>query len=414
MLDSILANKIFSHQRVWVAYSGGVDSHVLLHLIAQLKESYLNTPLNAVHINHHISPNATAWVQHCAVICKNLAIPLKVVDVYLSKQKELGLEAAAREERYRVFAELLQAGEVLVTAHNANDQAETVVLQLLRGAGPKGLAAMPVMKELGQGRLWRPLLSTSRVEIEIYAKQQQLQWIEDESNVVEDYARNFLRQQIMPKLQAQWPASLTTLTRSAAHCATAAELLDELAQEDLIKIQAGAVDQINLLELNKLKPVRQANVLRYWFSNLGFALPETKQLEELMMQTQRAEHDAQPLVSWADVECRRFANKLYVMHPQPLFRQQIYQWPAERAQLRAELGEVKIATIEQFISSRDIVGSNITIRFRQGGERCQIPGRQGTHRLKNLLQEARIPPWERGRLPLVYLNENLMGVAGLF
>ena len=412
MLTPKIFGEISKNSTFWIAYSGGIDSHVLLHLAAELQKTQPEFKLKAIHINHHISPNADAWALHCTAVCKALNIPLHIRDVHLTQRKELGLEAAARMERYRVFSELLAENGVLLTGHNANDQAETLLLQLLRGAGPKGLAAMPAFKALGKAKLWRPLLDVPRCEIEAYAKENSLVWIEDESNFSEDYARNFLRLQIMPGLQEQWPGCLNTLARSAVHCAEASYLLEELAQEDLIKVQAAQPNQIYLSELKKLSVNRQANVLRYWFAQLGFAIPETKQLDELRHQLFDAKHDAQPLVCWSGVECRRFADCLYVMAPLKALSKKCYLWPEERELLLSEIGVLDVRRIEQRLRKLENFEKRITIRFRVGGERCTLPGRKGTRELKKLFQEWKIPPWERDHLPLIYASNLLIELVG--
>jgi len=411
MLNPKILQDSLSYSKIWIAYSGGVDSQVLLNLCAEFRAINPELSLKAVHIHHGISQHADVWVNHCQQVCMNLNIPLEVVKVQLTRRNELGLEAAAREERYRVFADLIAENELLLTAHNANDQAETLLLQLLRGAGPKGLSAMPIKKPLGRGFLWRPLLAVSRAEIEGYAKSHALKWIEDESNLVEDYPRNFIRHQIMPKLLELSPAALETLARSAAHCAESSRLLEELAAEDLNKIKTENAHCLHLQLLKQFSTDRQTNVLRYWFKILNFALPETRHLAVLFEQI-NAKHDAQPLVCWADVECRRFDDCLYVMRPLKPISKLSFAWPEEKELLRAELGSEKIAHIESTlkkVSNQTETKDIIILRFRQGGERCKIQGRQGTHELKKLFQEWKIPPWERERTPLIYINDVFVG-----
>lgn len=282
-------------QEIWIAYSGGLDSHVLLHAAAQLRQQIPQLNLQAIHVHHGLSPQADHWVAHCQGVCAQLAAPLICEYLRDAPQPADSVEAWARESRYRVFAKVLPPNALLLTAHTQDDQAETVLLQLLRGAGPKGLAAMPQQQVFAAGRLCRPLLNFTRSQLHDYALQNNLIWIEDESNLDHRFARNFLRHQILPLLRQRWPAVASNLARSARHCAEAAENLTELAQLDL----AHDMPQTLSLELlRRLSPARQRNVLRYWLQQQGCRLPNTQHIYQIQRDLINGRPDSRPQVHW--------------------------------------------------------------------------------------------------------------------
>ena len=265
-------------QRYWVAYSGGCDSTVLLHALAALRDQ-LPVELHALHVNHNLHEAAPTWAAHCRAVCETLAIPLTEVNVDARAAKGESPEAAARAARYCIFTDVLKAGDGLLLAHHRDDQAETLLLQLLRGSGPRGLAAMPAHRPQGAGWLGRPLLSFSRQELCRYAEAEKLQWIDDPSNFDTDFDRNFLRQRVLPLLQERWPAAATTLGRAAEHQAEAAELLHQLAEEDWQLTAGPQADTLQIDSLLRLTPDRQRNVLRYWINSVNtLPLPDRQRL----------------------------------------------------------------------------------------------------------------------------------------
>lgn len=292
-----------------VAYSGGEDSHVLLHALAQCRKQ-VAFPLRAIHVHHGLSSQADQWMLHCQSVCDALFIPLIIEKVQLNLQPGDSVEAVARRERYAVFQRLLQPQEILVTAHTANDQTETFLLQLLRGAGVKGLSAMPKRKTLGVGFLERPLLPFSREDLHQYALQHQLKWIEDDSNALLRFNRNYLRHEVLPQIQKRWPEVWATVSRSAKHCAEASALLDELAQMDL---QNETKDKLSIENLLTLSPARQRNALRYWIHQQGYLLPNQKHIEEIFQSVILADESAKPVVAWGEVEIRRHKKHLYLL-----------------------------------------------------------------------------------------------------
>ncbi|NNG62887.1 tRNA lysidine(34) synthetase TilS, partial [Pseudomonas fragi] len=261
-----------------VALSGGLDSTVLLHVLAQLRQTRSLPPLSAIHVHHGLQAAADEWPAHCQALCNALGVPLQVVHVHV--QAGASLERAAREARYQAFVTLTRAQEVLLTGQHRDDQAETLLFRLLRGAGVSGLAAMPRQRRLGEGNLCRPLLDVSRTDLEAYAREHSLGWIEDPSNQQTDFSRNYLRHEIFPLLTRRWPQAAASMARSAAHCAEAQGLLDDLARQDLQA--AGAVSEFDWLGLPSLElapitclsPARQRNALRYWLAAFS-QLPDT-------------------------------------------------------------------------------------------------------------------------------------------
>lgn len=387
---------------IWLAYSGGLDSQVLLHVCR-----YFANQLTAVHINHQLQPQANDWQQFCQTQAVVFGVNFIAQTVQINVANS-SLEAAARNARYRALAGFIKLGDVLLTAHHQSDQAETVLLQLLRGAGLAGLAAMPVKKPFAQGYLLRPLLTTPKSELLAYAEQHGLKWIDDPSNQDLNFDRNFLRHEIIPKLQQQWPGLDKTLARSAQLAGEAKELLQALAEQDLAQLTEH--EKINIQALMQLSKIRQANALRYWLQSLPLSLPSQAQLEQVLQQISTVNC----CVRWPGAELRSFRGYLYAMLPQVEFdRNQILVW--QQLALPLQLPDGSQLQWQQSIGSGvapDYL-HQLTVRFRQGGERFHPAGRRHSQSLKKLLQEAALPPWQRERLPLIYSGEQLIWVAGL-
>ncbi|HCK80876.1 MAG TPA: tRNA lysidine(34) synthetase TilS [Candidatus Competibacter sp.] len=402
-----------------VAYSGGLDSHVLLHLLATDRAARPEPTLAARYVDHGLHPASALWGEHCARICRALAVPLRVLKADARPLAGESPEAAARRVRYAALAAELEPDTGLLTAHHRDDQAETLLLQLLRGAGPHGLAAMPAAARLGQGWLLRPLLEVGRTELLAYARARHLHWIEDASNRDSAFDRNYLRHHILPLLAERWPAAHRNLARSARWCAETADWLNAEAATDLSGVVAGRADALRLPPLCELSDIRQRNVVRFWLRRLGLPVPDHRQLRRLLHDTLTAGRDRRPCVRWPGGEARRYRDSLYAMPPLPPHdARQTFSWrgcgdgwpPLElpgvgRLRMRAASGQ----------GLRAAIGCDgpLIVRFRNGGERFQPVGRRHSQELKKLLQEAGIPPWERDRLPLLYHGASLLAVVGL-
>lgn len=414
-LHSLLAAHPALH-RLIVAYSGGVDSHVLLHLLASHRASLGNRALLAVYVDHGLQPAAGHWGEHCAAVCRELGVEFSRLRVKAHPRPGESPEAAARQARYGALADLLGERDVLLTAQHQDDQAETLLLQLLRGGGPHGLAAMPASAPLGRGWLLRPLLAVERAEILAYARLHQLRWVEDTSNLDQRLDRNYLRHTILPLLKARWPAVSRTLARSARLCAEAATLLDTLADADLAQAAGGRPDRLHIPALCALDEARLRNALRHWFRRLQLPSPGAVVLERILREAIFAARDRRPLIHWPGGEVRRHRDDLFAMPPL------IPHDPGRRFPIRpgealaiASLGRLDWQPVRGAGLRADaLAGRSLTLRFRQGGERFRPLGRRHGQALKKLLQEAGIPPWERDRLPLLYVDDRLAAVANLW
>jgi tRNA(Ile)-lysidine synthase len=353
-----------------VGLSGGVDSVVLLH---QLKENS-KARVRAVHVHHGLSPNADAWARFCTKLCKRLDVPLAVRKVKVVR-KGRGLEAAAREARYQAFRK--ERAEVIALAHNLDDQAETVLMNLLRGAGARGASGMPEQGRLGGKILWRPLLGVPRSEIEAYARKHNLDWIEDESNADESLTRNFIRRRVGPLLERRFPQWKQSLGRAARHFSKR-----EIGREDL---------------------------LRKYLQSRGLKAPSEAKLVEMLKQLSsggartRLEHDGATL--------RVYRGELLPDSATPAeFSSR--EWNGEpRLKLPALGGELRFRKARG--KGIALEHKPLSIRLRSGGERLQPDPRRPRRTLKNLFQEAGVPPWERERLPLLYRGDDLVWVPGL-
>lgn len=372
------------------------------------EHSLLKAKLQAIHIHHGLQPQADEWAQHCQHICHTLAVPCVVKTIHVEITVGDSVEARAREARYAVLARQLAKEEVMLTAHQADDQAETLLLQLLRGAGVSGLAAMPAKSRLGHGWLVRPLLAYTRDLLRAYASQANLTWIEDSSNTDTRFDRNFLRHEIMPRLRRRWPSLSHTLSRVASHEAEADSLLKMLAEQDL---QACLVNtQLAITRLVHLSVARQHNVLRFWLKQLGLTAPSTVQMQQIFNELLTAKIDRQPLVKWVGGEIRRYHDFLFAMPNLPAVPQaSCLTWKLPTPPL-LPLGKLQVVSLP----GRGLAlptGTVLQVRFRQGGEQCRLHGQQQA--VKKLFQSAHIPPWQRPFLPLIYWEEQLVAIPGI-
>lgn len=408
-------------QSIWVGLSGGLDSSVLLHALAGLG---LGARLKALHVNHQISPNANDWQAHCEQLCARLAVPL-VCEKVSVKNTGRGLEDAARQARYQVFERHLQAGDYLLTAHHRDDQSETLLLRLLRGAGPRGLAAMARERPLGAGFLLRPLLDVSRAELEAYAREQGLTWVDDESNSNTDYDRNYLRQTLIPLLRLRWPSVDQRLGTSARLCAESEQLLEELAAQDLALAEPRSErlgQSLALPALMQLSRSRRQNLLRHWLRQQGFEVPEQAHQQQIETQLAGLKPDAELCINWAGQSLRVYRQRLYALpvlaEPDAWPTLPLYLVAGESHQLVLPDGGYLAfaADAAQPTTAPRLKANlqNLRLNWRQGGERSHPQGRTHSQSLKKLLQEAGLEPWWRERLPLIYAGDQLAAVGDLW
>lgn len=398
-----------------------MDSVVLLHLLHTLAPRF-EWRLSALHVHHGISSNADSWANFCAGLCAGYKIPLRVERVDIAPLRDdHGVEAAARRLRHAAFAG--QSCDFVALAHHADDQAETLLLQLLRGAGIKGAAAMPVLSRGGGTMLKpaaahaatvRPLLDVPRGALLEYAQQHALHWVEDESNADDSYPRNFLRHRLLPLLEQRFPAYRDTLTRSAQHFAEAGELLDELARQDGHGMPGG--DSLEVARLQALSPSRARNLLRYFLHTLNAPMPQTVQLDDMLRQLCDAREDAAVCVAFGGWQVRRYQGRVYAFPALGAFDDGLVvlwqgeaelPWPAlgRAISFRHERGRgVILARLQR---------APVTLRLRSGGETLRPHPQAASRTLKNLLQQHHVPPWQRERLPLLYCGDELAAVVGV-
>jgi len=400
--------------RYWIGYSGGMDSHVLLHLCARYRDEQ-GGEFVALHINHGLQHEAASWQDHCHKISNGLEIPFQAIEVNAHPHSGESPEEAARNARYEAFSACLRKGDALLLAHHQHDQAETILLQLLRGAGLSGLAGMGPVSVLGEGRLLRPLLGIPRKALQHYALTRNLEWIDDPSNRFLDYDRNYLRHSILPLLEDRWPSYPETLCRSARHMAEADRLLREWGQPLLETLE----DEAGRLDVSRLRQQSRESrrwLVRAWLKSQGFRPPSQAYLERIMDETLLAAADKNPLVAWGEAEVRRFRGKLVVSSPKPRVDSHwVSPWDG-RIPLQLPDGSVleAMTTGGPCLDPAKWSSSRIEVRYRQGGERCLLPGRHGRRRLKKLFQEYGVPPWGRDRIPLIYLDDELAAVGDLW
>ena len=399
-----------SHKKIksmTVALSGGVDSVVLLHHLYQLQKTQ-NFTLKASHVHHGLSKNADKWVKFCEKLCTKLSIPLDVNYVKLPQKKSLGIEGEARQLRYE---KLLQSQtDLVVLAHHEDDQAETFLLQLIRGAGVKGLSSMAYFD--ATRRLWRPLLNTSRFDIESYAKKHKLKWIEDESNQNIDFDRNFIRSKVLPILKNRFNHIIKVISRSSAHLAEAQNLLDDLAKLDL----KNALKSINykhklqVKTLDKLSNARAKNVLRYWLEINHQMMPSKDLLDELLRQVLTAKKDATIKIYLSKFyEICRFQDEIYIV-PKNKNIQKKYEmiWSGESEIILPNGQKLTFKKVKgRGINLKFLRDQKLKIRNRQGGEFFKPDSKRPTKKIKQLLQESDLPPWERENLPLIFVGDEL-------
>lgn len=406
-IAACLARQLPAGGKLAVGYSGGLDSTVLLHALASLRGE-LPITLVAVHVHHGLSSQADAWARHCQSVCDGLAVPLTVSRVQVRPAGQ-GLEAAARESRYRVFAQ--QDAGALLLAHHRDDQAETVLLQLLRGASARGLAAMPEARLLNETMLLlRPFLQLSRSHLEAYARHHGLDWVEDESNLDPSLARNHVRHTLLPALDAAIPGMSLSLARSADQFAEWAELLDELAGLDA----AAGLGELGL-EVDRLAGLPEArarNLLRWVLERRGVQV-RRQALVETVRQLCAAGHNAQVRVDFGDFSVVRFQGRARVVNrrefdPVPEMRM---PWQQDSGLDLGAAGHLEFRPVEG--EGVSLVGERVLIRHRQGGDRMRLRHGQCQRPLKDLLRESGIPPWRRPWLPVVEVDGQVAWVAGL-
>ena len=399
------------HSSFRLAFSGGLDSTVLLHALTELGAHY-PLRLYALHVHHGLQAQADSWAAHCQAQCAALGVTCRIVHVNVDRAARAGVEAAARAARYAALAQDLQSGEIVLTAHHRDDQAETLLLRLLRGAGVAGLAAIPARATFGAGALVRPLLAFSRAALCDYAQAHKLVWREDPSNADTRFDRNFIRADIMPRIGERWPAAAATIARAAQNLYQDAALLTEIAQQDLGACGRGD-GTLSITAASHLSPARRRNLLRHWLIQCGFAAPSLVHLQELERATAtlRTRHAR---VTWPGVEVRRYRDTLFALPSLPPVPASLdLPWDVSRPLRVPSLGlELRMREHRgRGLARARLAGADVRIRLRRGGECCGLSERGHTFELRKLFQEAAVPPWERVRTPLIHIDGQLAAVG---
>ena len=413
-------------KRIAVALSGGLDSVVLLDAVCKAQAKNKNE-IFAFHIHHGLQKQADDWLIFCEQLAKKYKIHFDFRLLHLDAEEAKGnIEARARAGRYEALADLCDEYgiEDLLLAHHQNDQAETVLLQLLRGSGVAGLSGMPHSRQLQVNdhriTLWRPLLNQNRQDLEAYAKERKLQWIEDPSNQDESYRRNAIRKILLPQLEKVQPGAIPNLARSARHLAEAQDLLNQLADIDLglIDLQAG-LSKTNLMRLYKTSQSRAKNALRRWLGKQGLVHPSEDRLVSWFTELQQVrvdaclhwEHDGVLIRLWRGhlsvEQSKRDPNKKPKSQQKNELDNQSGEWVFKN--LAANSKKIGIAK-DRFNEAK--AKGLINTMERQGGEKFKVQINRPRKSLKNLYQEASIPPWQRD-VPLLYIGDELVAVAGI-
>jgi tRNA(Ile)-lysidine synthase len=409
-VGAIVRSHISPSMRLAVGLSGGIDSVVLLHILG--RQLRLSKRITAIHVNHQLSDHAAEWAAFCSNLCRRLNIKLRVVKVNVARGNST--ESAARVARHAVFAGC--GADVVALAHNRNDQAETLLLMMLRGSGPRGLAAMPLLKPASAGMpaVLRPLLETPRKMIEGYARRHELQWVEDDSNQDRAYQRNFLRLEVIPMLERRLPEVVATLARGARYQAEASDLLDVLAIHDIGPDLCER--RLSLERVQMLAPHRARNALRYFLRRNHVLMPDADRLEELLRQAILAKDDARVCVNLGGVELRRFKHDLHIVRPLPHPAKSFeLAWDGKGVLKLPQLGGSLqlVRRRGEGIAASVLCTGPLLVRVRRGGEVLRLKNGGRSRTVRNLLQEAELPPWLRERLPFLYFGNELAAVPGL-
>lgn len=392
-----------------IALSGGLDSVVLLHILAKITHS-IPFNLYAMHVHHGLSKNADSWASFCAQLCSQLQVPLQIQHINVKATKS-GLEAAARALRYRALFDFKLNGQppgYIVTAHHQGDQAETLLLQLFRGAGIKGLASMAMV--YSARRLLRPLLNTSREALQNYALAHHLTWCEDESNLNTDFDRNFVRNEVLPLLGSRYSAIQTTLARTAAHIAEAHDLLDDLATLDAKGLLAD--NSLCLLGLAELNLARIKNVLRWWFANNQLMMPTTVHLDEIVRQLLHAKQDAKINIQLQHLTLKCYQQRAYLLRP-PIKQAVELVWNGE-AELNLPDGNVLYFEKKLGVGlAVKLLDDHLVVSNIRHPKIFKINALRPSKTLKHLFQEAGIPPWQRTQIPLIFSDNKLVYIPNI-
>jgi tRNA(Ile)-lysidine synthase len=401
-------------RRFVIALSGGLDSTALTHALASAAGRH-GVPMLAVHVDHGLHPDSPVWAGHCRRFAAELGVEFRMLGVVVDLQSGRGPEAAARTARYSALRGLLEPGDWLLSGHHEDDQAETVLLNLMRGSGPAGLAGIRDCRPFAVGWLVRPLLDVPRSDLARYVRAHGLDYVADPSNLDQELDRNYLRHEVMPRLAARWPDAARRIRRSAALAREAEQLHAQFAAVDRRGLGERA-DRLRLDGLRALSPERQRNVLRNTIFELGLPMPGARHLDRILTDLVGAREDAQPLVTWPGARARRYRDCLYLLADGELDAARPRSRPITEGHVPVP-GGLGVLVFDRHAATglcEAVMNAGLELRFRQGGEEIKPSDHKHTKKLKKLLQDAGIVPWMRDRLPLVYADGRLVAVADLW
>ena len=401
--------------RFVVAFSGGADSLALLHAFTRARTHDPDLQLCAVHVDHHLHPDSTRWARQCMEVCVRLSVDLTVLDAsFEANDAEHIGEGAARAARYAEFEGFLSAQDVLCTAHSEDDHVETVLLNLLRGAGPRGLAGIPDRRRLGKGVVARPALGVSRAELRAYAHATGLPIVHDPANADRRFSRTVLRRTIIPALRARWPGARSALARTAGLSRESARLLDALAAIDLEPAGGIGGATLGVKEVVALEPARRRNAIAGWLRTHGIAPPGERRIDQIARQVVEARSDAMPCVSLGNVEVRRYRGRVRLVPKMPaVVTQVVHGWRIPET-LTVDHGSLAWEPCTDGGLDDAIRDAKISVRFRGDDARWMRPLGVRGHSLRKRFQSLGIPPWERGRIPLVYAGDELAAIGSVW
>jgi len=407
-LFSIFENSIKSklnkknYDNFLIAYSGGSDSTALLYFAKKMSEKY-EVAIKAVHVNHNLNIESKEWENHCKISCKKMNIPLIIKNINIRLNPGDSVEEKAREERYSSILSLMNPKTIMMTAHHADDQAETFLYQLVRGSGVKGLSSMPAFKKLNKGYHVRPFLNLSKSTLIDIVDFSRLSYIYDKSNDNTNFSRNFIRKEVLPIIKNKWPGSSATISRAAHNLYNSVKLNDDLA---LIDIQNYLLKDKNKISVNlrELDDYRFNNVIRYWIKNNNYRMPSLEQIYSIYLNVFKAGNDKSPVFSCSEYEIRRYNDYIEIMSPLKKHDPaKVYTWEFRKNLIISNLSiNLSWKNLEERLGYK--YDKDVEVKFRKKGQNIKLDSKRS---LKDYMRENKIPPWQRERTLLIYIDKEL-------
>ena len=402
----------YSPARYIIAFSGGLDSSVLLHNIVHLKEK---KPIIAIHVNHQISEYSEEWENYCRDVAKSYGVDIFVERVTIDRNSPDGIECEMRNKRYEAIRKYIQKDDCLMTGHHRDDQAETLLLSMLRGSSEDGLLGIKPIQNFYEALLLRPLLNFSRKDLQVYAEQNDLKWIEDPSNKDNSIDRNFLRNDILPRLENRWMSIDKRFFKVTRLALESSERSNDLAKIDLNTL--GDIDRIDADGFSVLSQNRRRNLLRYILKRRGIERPTFNQMMDgIKILSSLTKNKKNNHLEWPGIDIYHYDKKLFFVEQSEYIKtkQKIKIFPDKILELDGNMGKLTLSPANKGNISPEIAKLGLDVTYRKGGEKIKPIGRKFTHKLKNLFQEKKIYPWMRGKIPILKYNNELVCVGDLW